>query len=161
MPSTTAPSSTEQPSPQAPRVRPEHSVGKNLYANFRIRSVLTTVLILVTVLPLLLAFLGGAISELTGTKWPGMLLALGLSLPLLWVGFSLLWALFRKGYVLVMNDQGVIYSESKKPTEPIAWADIIAVEDTLTADKEDARSAHFKVTYRQVQQDGSVSEKLL
>lgn len=53
------------------------------------------------------------------------------------------------------------YSQGKEPTEPVAWADILAVEDTLTLDKEDGRSAHFKVTYRQVQEDGSISKKSL
>jgi len=150
---------TEQSSIRPPR--PEHSVGKNLHANFRTRSVLVVVLISVTVLPLLFCLLGGVVNELTGTQWPGPLLALGLSLPVLWLSASFLRGLLRKGYVLVMNDQGVTYSQGKEPTEPVAWADILAVEDTLTLDKEDGRSAHFKVTYRQVQEDGSISKKSL
>lgn len=161
MPPTTEFSGTNQPSIRPTLIRPEHSVGKNLHANFRTRSVLAVVLISVTVLPLLFFLLGGVLNELTGTQWPGLGLALGLSLPVLWFSVSFLQGLLRKGYVLVMNDQGVTYSQGKKPTEPIAWADIIAVEDMLTLDKEDARSARFKVTYRQVQQDGSTSEKSL
>jgi hypothetical protein len=122
---------------------------------------LVTVLISVTVFPLLFLSLGAAINELTNTQWPGMLLALGLSLPILGFGFSLLLGLVRKGYVLVMNDQGVTYTPTKKLTQPIAWADIITVEEKLTLDKEDAQSANFKVTYRHIQKNGTASEKSL
>ena len=141
--------------------RPEHCAGKRLHADYRTASVLVTVLMSVTVLPFILIILGGVVNELTGTQWPGILLILLLSLPLLGFSVSLLLGLVRRGYVLVLDDHGVTYSESKKPTKPIAWANITSVKDKLTPDKTDARSAYFKVTYRQVQQDGSVREKSL
>ena len=148
-------------SPSLRPFRPEHCAGKRLHADYRTASVLLTVLMSVTVLPFILIILGGVLNELTGTRWPGVLLKLIISLPLLGFSVSLLLGLVRRGYVLVLDDHGVIYSESKKPTKPIAWANITSVKDKLTPDKTDARSAYFKVTYRQVQQDGSVREECL
>ena len=148
-------------SPSLRPFRPEHCAGKRLHADYRTASVLVTVLMSVTVLPFILIILGGVVNELTGTRWPGILLILLLSLLLLGGSVSLLLGLVRRGYVLVLDDHGVIYSESKKPTKPIAWANITSVKDKLTPDKTDARSAYFKVTYRQVRQDGSVREKSL
>ena len=148
-------------SPSLRPFRPEYCAGKRLHADYRTASVLVTVLMSVTVLPFILIILGGVVNELTGTRWPGVLLILLLSLPLLGFSVSLLLGLVRRGYVLVLDDHGVTYSESKKPTKPIAWANITSVKDKLTPDKTDARSAYFKVTYRQVRQDGCVREKSL
>lgn len=152
-------SDNDQPSTRPTRIRPEYSVGKNLHIDFRTRSVLSAVLISVTVFPLIFMLLGAALNELTGAHWPGVLLALGLSLPILAYSFSLLLGLVRKGYVLVMNDQGLTYSQAKKSTQPIAWAQMISVEEKLTLDKEDAQSANFKVTYLHIQNNGTASEK--
>lgn len=161
MPSTTVPRGTKQPWPRPTLTRPEYSVGKNLHAGFRTTSVLAAVLISVTVFPLIFMLLGAAFNELSDTQWMGVVLAFGLSLPILGYSFSLLLGLVRKGYVLVMNDQGVTYSQAKKSAQPIAWARMIAVEEKLTLDKEDAQSANFKVSYLHIQEDGTASEKAL
>lgn len=160
MPTTTEPPVIPPSPPQATRTPPAHSVGKNLHAGYRTRSVLMTILLSVTVLPLLLALLGGVINELTGTAWPGRLLVLGLSLPLLVFCGSLLLGLVRPGYVLVMDDQGVAYTPTKTRTQPIPWAHLLAVQEQLT-DREDDRSGRFTVTYRPAGPDGNQRNKTL
>jgi hypothetical protein len=155
MPSTTEPLTT-----QSTRTAPARSVGKNLHAGYRTGSVLMTVLLSVTVLPLLLALLGGVINELTSTSWPGRLLVLGLSLPLLVFSGSLLLGLVRPGYVLVMDDQGVTYTQTKTRTQPIPWTHLVAVQEQLT-DREEDRSARFTVTYRPDGPDGNQRNKTL
>lgn len=148
------PATTDTP----PRPMPAGRLGKNLHAGFRTTGVWASVLLLVTVVPLISLVLGALVGELTGTRWPGLILATLLSaLPLLGA-FSLARSLLTKGYVLVMDDRGLSYDQQKKHAHPIAWDRIITVEQTAAVDEKYAR---FRVVYGTLKPDGSHREQLL
>ncbi|MDY0105742.1 MAG: hypothetical protein RBS27_03620, partial [Giesbergeria sp.] len=103
------PSATEP----LPRTLPTGSVGKNLHAGFRTGNVWMTIVLMVIAIPFFGLTLGALLNELTGTRWPGAILAGAVCLISLLGVASLVRSYFTRGYVLIMDDRGLSYNQQK------------------------------------------------